>query len=346
MVYEAAFLVFPVFAGKFLIYLRIAVVALPAIFIGLIAISFQFNNFFIRTLYKLMAVWIGLVLYLFLAGVVLGFASFIFANLQTQGEILFGLAILIAAYGVIHSQIIKIVKVKISLRNLPDAWNNRLIVFVSDLHLGHVRGQRFAERVANRINELNPEIVLIGGDLYDGVKVDNAKIIKPLKKLSAPKGVYFVTGNHDGFSVKATEEDVATIAKSGIKVLQNELIKINGVQLIGVDYKQTADPKRYKEVLDRMKIDPNSTSILIKHVPDNVDIASGAGISLQISGHTHRAQMWPLRFIPRLIYKGFDYGLKRSGLMQVFISSGVGTWGPPLRVGTNSEIVLITLNKA
>lgn len=290
-----------------------------------------------------MAVWTGLLLYLFLAGSCLSILSIFFGNIEILGEIFFGSAVLVAIYGLIHAETIKIVNIRIRLRNLPMDWNNRLIVFVSDLHLGHIRGSGFAEKVVNKINQLKPDIVLIGGDLYDGVKVDNAKIIKPLEKLSAPEGVYFVTGNHDGFTAKATEEDVATIAKSGITVLQNELVKIKGVQFIGVDYKQTADPKQYKEILRQMKIDPDLPSILIKHVPDNIDVASDARISLQVSGHTHHAQVWPFRFIPRLIYKGFDLGLKKLDLLQVYVSSGVGTWGPPLRVGTNSEIILITL---
>ena len=95
--------------------------------------------------------------------------------------------------------------------------------------------------------------------------------------------------------------------------------------------------------LSRLAIDPRKPSILLKHEPRDLDVAEAAGISLQISGHTHKAQMWPLVYVAQRSYKGFAYGLKRLGRMQVYTSSGVGSWGPPMRVGTDGEIVVITL---
>jgi predicted MPP superfamily phosphohydrolase len=113
------------------------------------------------------------------------------------------------------------------------------------------------------------------------------------------------------------------------------------IQIVGVDYRTTTNSDSYTKVLDSLHIDKNIPSILLKHTPMHIDIAEQAGISLQLSGHSHKAQMFPFSLLTRFIFKGFDYGLKRLNNMQVYTSSGVGTWGPPVRVGTKSEIVRI-----
>ena len=101
---------------------------------------------------------------------------------------------------------------------------------------------------------------------------------------------------------------------------------------------------RFKDTIAKLAIDREKVSILLKHEPKDVDIAQEAGISLQISGHTHKAQLWPLGYIAQLIYRNFSYGLKRFKDMAIYVSSGTGTWGPPMRVGTDSEIVLFTFD--
>ena len=230
---------------------------------------------------------------------------------------------------------------KINLKNLPAAWQSKTVVFVSDFHLGQIRMKHFAKKATQKINTLNPDLVLIGGDLYDGLKVDTEDIIEPLKDLKVKSGIYFITGNHDGFSEIATERDLEAIGKIGIIALNNQMVNIDGVQLIGVEYRHTATRQGFGEHLKKLNINPQLPSILLKHVPDDLDITEQAGISLQLSGHTHRAQAWPLSYIPKLIYKEFAYDLQQLGRLQIYTSSGVGTWGPPMRIGTNCEIVVI-----
>ena len=112
--------------------------------------------------------------------------------------------------------------------------------------------------------------------------------------------------------------------------------------IVWVDYRNSSKSENYKEILKKVAINRNVPSILLKHEPKDWEIAEGAGISLQISGHTHKAQMWPLVYVARMIYKNFTYGLQRFKNMQIYTSSGTGTWGPPMRVGTQSEIVVFT----
>jgi predicted MPP superfamily phosphohydrolase len=343
VVYEALLVVFSVNSNLALVILKVLVVGLPVVFISTVFLVSRFNNFFTRTFYPLIASWMGFLLYFFLVSCVLGFVSFFTENLHILGQILFSLAVLIGIYGVIHEKQTKIVQVEIKLPKLPAFWQGKKILFVSDLHLGQIHGQKFTEKVARKIKAINPDIIFIGGDLYDGVSVDRRKIIEPLNQLKPALGMYFVTGNHDGFTEEGTEQDIQAINQTEIKVLRNEMVNIHDLQIIGVNYRDTTDRRKLSEILDSLNIDPQKSSILLKHVPDHIDVVTEKGISLVLCGHTHRAQLWPLRFIPKLIYRNFDYGLKSSGNTQVHTSSGVGTWGPPLRVGTNSEILVISL---
>jgi predicted MPP superfamily phosphohydrolase len=127
-----------------------------------------------------------------------------------------------------------------------------------------------------------------------------------------------------------------------MRVLQDEMVEIDGLQLIGVDYHNASNATRFKDLLSKLAINPIKASILLKHEPKDLNIAQAAGISFQISGHTHDAQMWPLNYIGQFVHSGFAYGFKRFKDMQVYTSSGTGTWGPPMRVGTDSEIVFLT----
>jgi predicted MPP superfamily phosphohydrolase len=116
---------------------------------------------------------------------------------------------------------------------------------------------------------------------------------------------------------------------------------VDGLQIVGVHHHDAARPERLSKVLESAEIDRTQPSVLIVHAPDQLAVAEQAGISLQLSGHTHRGQFFPWTWFTSLIYKQFVYGLQRFGDMLVYTSSGAGTWGPPLRVGSRPEIVLI-----
>jgi predicted MPP superfamily phosphohydrolase len=206
------------------------------------------------------------------------------------------------------------------------------------VHIGQIHNISYLQKVISKIAEQKPDIILIGGDLFDGSIPAIKNIVPALRK--APLGVYYVTGNHEEFG--SNEKFVAAVKDAGIQVLDDKLTEIDGLQLLGVSYSSADETEKFKKLLVAFPIDKNKPSILIKHEPRDIDIAEEAGISLQLSGHTHHAQIWPFRFLPKRIYKGFDYGLKNSGKTQVYTSSGVGTWGPPMRVGTDSEIVIIS----
>ena len=153
-------------------------------------------------------------------------------------------------------------------------------------------------------------------------------------------GSFFVTGNHDEFSDSA--KIMNALRNVGVCVLDNEKVTVHGIQIVGVQDGAARDDREFREILVRSRIDRSCASILLNHQPSHLSIPKDAGISLQLSGHTHRGQSFPFTWFTKRIFRQFTYGLHRFGELMVYTSSGIGTWGPPMRVGTYPEIVVIT----
>jgi predicted MPP superfamily phosphohydrolase len=215
------------------------------------------------------------------------------------------------------------------------------VALVTDLHLGNVRGAGFACRVVAKLRELQTDAVFISGDLFDGAKADLDALLEPWKGLSAPAGVYFVTGNHEEFTDRAKYLDA--VERAGIQVLNNEKVDINGLQIVGVHDAELHDPRRFRAVLQGAKLDRNRPSILLAHQPLNLAIPEEEGVSLQLSGHTHGGQLWPWTLVAARVHGPFNRGLNPFGKLLVLTSNGAGTWGAPMRVGTKAEIILIQM---
>jgi predicted MPP superfamily phosphohydrolase len=254
--------------------------------------------------------------------------------------ILFGIALAGSVYGFINAGMIRVNAIKLSLPNLPAVWESRTAVWISDTHLGQVRNHRFAQRFTDMIQNLKPDIIFIGGDLYDGGEaMDLHHMIEPLSRISTPLGIYFITGNHEEFYDNTPY--LNAVRRAGMRVLNNEKLEIDGLQIVGVGYRDSRNQKQFKAMLQKMEIDRQKPSLLLKHVPFDLEISRDIGLSAQISGHTHQGQVFLFRFITSMVYKGYDYGLKTFEDLLVYTSSGVGTWGPPMRIDTNPEIVVI-----
>jgi len=188
------------------------------------------------------------------------------------------------------------------------------------------------------ILEEGPDAIFIAGDLYDGTHIDAREAAQPLSRLTAPHGVYFVAGNHEQFGDDS--KYLQAVKAAGVRVLNSEKVEADGLQIVGVPY-HSAHGERLASALKSVRLDRDRASVLLVHAPDEPEIAEAAGVSLQLSGHTHLGQFIPWNWFARRIYRQFVYGLSRIGRMQVFTSSGAGTWGPPLRLGSNPEIVML-----
>jgi predicted MPP superfamily phosphohydrolase len=254
-------------------------------------------------------------------------------------EILMGIALLGSLYGFINAGVTRITRINVELPLLPGQWKGKTAVWVSDTHLGQVRNYGFARQITTEIKNLHPDIVFIGGDLFDGVAVDLDKAIEPFSKISAPYGTYFITGNHEEFSDNTPY--LQAVRRAGIHVLHNEKVDLDGLQIIGVGYRSSRREEDFRTILQKIGIDPRRPSILLKHAPFNLQVAGEQRISLQLSGHTHQGQVFLFRWITSKVYQGYDYGLKRFGDLLIYTSSGAGSWGPPMRIDTIPEIVVI-----
>jgi predicted MPP superfamily phosphohydrolase len=308
-------------------------------------LAFRYSNLPIRCLYTAAASWLGILYLIILASILCwifyGLAKLFHFPLDRKIliEILMGIALLGSLYGFINAGVTRITRINVELPLLPGQWKGKTAVWVSDTHLGQVRNYGFARHIAAEVKNLHPDIVFIGGDLYDGVAVDLDKAIEPFSKISAPYGTYFITGNHEEFSDNAPY--LQAVRRAGIHVLDNEKVEVDGLQIIGVDYRGSRREEDFRTILQKVGIDPHRPSILLKHAPLNLQVAREQRVSLQLSGHTHRGQVFLFRWITSKVYQGYDYGLKWFGDLLVYTSSGAGTWGPPMRLDTKPEIVVI-----
>jgi uncharacterized protein len=331
-------------AAPQLLWLKLAVGILSISFVTSSVLAFRYTNSAVRALYKVSAVWLGLFSFLLLGGalswVIFGVARLGGGDINFHHTVqwLFAAALAAGLYALFNASWTRITRITVRLANLPAAWRGRKAALISDLHLGHVRNGGFLRRMVGKILKEQPHAVFIAGDLYDGTAIDARRAAEPLKQLAAPHGVYFVAGNHEQF--RDDSEYLNAIAATGVRVLRNEKVEVDGLQIIGVPYRN-AIRGRLAAALHALGLDRNRASILLTHAPDQPEIAEAAGVSLQLSGHTHLGQFVPWSWIARRIYRQFVYGLSRIGNLQVFTSSGAGTWGPPLRLGSISEIVLL-----
>jgi predicted MPP superfamily phosphohydrolase len=325
--------------------LRIALAVLSVSFVAASLLAHQYFNPMVRAIYTVASVWLGLLSFFFLAacacwivyGVPLLFG--VHVEKHSLAAVCFGLGLLAGIAAIVNAAWTRVVRVTVKLPNLPAAWRGRTAALVSDLHLGHVRNAGFLRRIVRKLSRLHPDVLFIPGDLYDGTAVDLAQLAKPWAEFSAPLGAYFITGNHEQFSSPSKYLDA--VRQSGIRVLENEKIILDGLQVVGVHYHDSTNVERFRSILRQAALDRNVASILLVHNPNRLPVAAEAGISLQLSGHTHRGQYFPFTAVVSRIYGKYAYGLNRFGDLAVYTSCGAGTWGPPMRLGSNPEIVLI-----
>ncbi len=228
--------------------------------------------------------------------------------------------------------------------DIPTSVN---LVIASDIHLGTLISNSRFNQIVDRINRLKPDIVLLPGDIVDE---DLAPVIKynlgqALRNIKSTFGVIAITGNHE--YIGGVEKACKYLEDHNVTVLRDSAIKINNsFYIIGREDRSIKSftgkiRKPLKELLT--KVDKSYPLILLDHQPFNLEQAVENGIDLQISGHTHHGQLWPFNYITNMIYE-VSWGYKKKENTQVYVSSGVGTWGPPVRLGNRPEIVNIKLS--
>jgi predicted MPP superfamily phosphohydrolase len=239
-------------------------------------------------------------------------------------------------------------RVEVGIDRWPASLDGFRIVQLSDIHIGPILQREFAERLVAEVNRLSPDLIAVTGDLVDGGVRQLGGEVEPLGELSAPHGVYFVTGNHDYYS--GAEAWLTKVGELGIRALRNERVQIGdgdgAFDLAGVDDHRGDWLRGTTEDLARAlrDRDPDRPVVLLAHDPTSFKRASAMQVDLQLSGHTHGGQIWPFLYLVRLAVPQVA-GLLRRGRSQLYVSRGSGFWGPPIRLFAPSEITEIVIRR-
>lgn len=243
-----------------------------------------------------------------------------------------------------------IINQDIYLKNLPDSFENFTIAQISDLHVGPTIKKPYVEKVVNQISTINPDLIAITGDMVDGSIDYLRRDLEPLSQVVAKYGTYFVTGNHEYYS--GAERWLDETDRMGFTNLVNDnkliTIKDQNIALAGVnDYRahQIIPSHRSNPQAALKGINSKKVKILLAHQPSSIFQANEAGFDLQISGHTHGGQFWPFTY-PTKKANPYLSGLHNHNGTQIYVNSGTGYWGPPLRLGVTAEITLFKLKKS
>jgi predicted MPP superfamily phosphohydrolase len=323
---------------------------LPVMLMATMAISNKVYNVVNIFFYDIAMIWLPVLLYLFLAAVLLSIINLITVssghpiNMFPLAIGAMAIVVGVTFFGIANATTPRIVTYDIDSPALSSAWKGKNIVLVSDTHVGIVRSKSFMEKVVNNINEQKPDVVFIAGDIIDGPVFDYAKGLSPLKRIQSTFGTIYTPGNHEGYN--SEPEKFYPAVKPLVTTVIDSKVQVNDTSIIGLDYKQESK-EATAERLKRIGFVPTEPTIAILHDPSNANVLLDAGVNLVVSGHTHCGQFFPINLVVKGIYKKFTYGVnmrKDSGgkiTGAAVTTCGVGTAMSPLRLGTNPEIVVL-----
>lgn len=343
------------------IYLIIGVLFLATTFIAGRFLERVSVNFYSTALIWIGSFWMAFMVYIFLQLILIDvirlinhfvgiFPAFITNDLQRTKQITAILVLTITfitvAAGHINTWFPTIKNYELKIHKKPVDLKELNIVMVSDIHLGTVIGQKYLAKVVRKINGLNPDIILIPGDIIDE---DIAPVIENnvgeiLKKLKAKYGVYGVTGNHEyiggvNAAKKYLKEHNVTLLNDEVELIDNSFY-IAGREDLSIKQFTNGRRKSLEEILKG--VDKSYPIILLDHQPFKLEQAESNDVDLQLSGHTHHGQLFPFNYITSAIYE-LSWGYLKKSNTHYYVSCGVGGWGPPVRTNSRPEIVRIKL---
>lgn len=320
--------------------------------VGLISFSYIIGHLLKRIpLFKLIgSYWFGILQYAIIFLPIANLIAFVmvFAGLPTSTVVNWIGTIVLAAFVVLfivgtfnaYSPVIRTFSIVIPKQT--HHHSKLKIAMASDMHFGRLSGPRHARRLVQEVNRLQPDIILLPGDIIDDdpepfIKKDMGAIIK---ELSAPLGIYGVLGNHEYYG-GGIPTFLKEMERNGITILLDEVVKINdSFYLAGRKDKTDANRMPIEKLLS--EIDSTVPIIMMDHQPAEISQAANNKVDLLLSGHTHRGQMAPNHLITRRIFE-LDWGYLQKNQLHTIVSSGFGFWGPPLRIGSRSEIIQIEI---
>jgi len=283
-----------------------------------------------RFFYLSASMWMGFLFLLFFTLIIYELACLVYRfDNRLAGIVIILFVTLLCAYSVINAM-----SVRVKIVEASGFDREMTLVHLSDIHVGTVRGSRFMDKLVRMTNELDPDIVFITGDFVDGSGPLDVNLFFALNEIRAKK--FFVLGNHEKY--EGEEKVISMFELTDVEVLKDRSAEYMGVQVHGVDFVE--GKAAAKEKIMRIENDKGRPSVLLSHVPVGLDIVASKNITLMLAGHTHRGQIFPFSLFVRLAFKNI-YGEYRKGNTLLYVTSGAGTWGPPMRLGSENELVLI-----
>ncbi|MFL0249279.1 metallophosphoesterase [Clostridium neuense] len=328
-------------------------VAFSFILAAILRSTISVNNKLIGGLTTVGAVSMALFFYLIILFPLTDLMKFIFNKFGYRGTLrnylsmfygrgisIFIVVLIIFCFGFWHANNQSVTNYKLSINKKAGNIKTLNVVMVSDVHMGIMVRENGLNKMVNSINKLKPDIVFFCGDMVDESTPKGLEVYfgEKFKNIKSKYGVYDITGNHE--YAGNVGETINYMKRAGVKVLQDEVVKVNDSFYV-VGRNDAASGKKVKPLNEILKnVDKSLPVIELNHRPVALDEAEKNGVDLQLSGHTHEGQIFPFNLVTKLAFKD-DYGYLKEGKFNLIVTSGYGTWGPPIRIGTKGEIVNI-----
>ncbi len=342
----------------FIIIFVVLILAFPA---GRI-INGQFRHRLSEVLVLFGAIYLALMIYLmmflFLRDLVrwgvkilkMPLAEFSWLSVKSPSSFLtiVGLAVLVVFAGYFNAINPRLKVLEIGINKQVPAGTELKAVLISDIHLGIINRSNRLESLVSRINQLQPDLVFLAGDIVDEAvpPEEEEKMVDWLKKVDSRLGLYACPGNHEYYG--GFNKNISYLEKAGVTVLLDRAVKVDDCLFVigrrdraAASFGENRLP--LKEIIQKDNVDTSWPVVVLDHQPFHLNEAAEAGVDLQLSGHTHAGQLFPLNLINKFVYE-INWGYLKKGDTHIYVTSGSGTWGPPVRTGSKSEIVLIKLS--
>lgn len=303
-------------------------------FPSMTALERSYPNFITRLLYMVSSFWIGMVLLLTTSLLIYKLINkFTELDQRAAAITIIVVVLFISVLAIFNATRVSTKEFNLQIPNLKEDLK---VVQLSDIHLGSIRNSDFLDKLMTQIKVIDPDIVLITGDLVDGTAPLHQGILDPFNDLRAD--TYYVLGNHETYEGLDKVKSVLNTTK--IILLEDKMINTHNIQLIGISFDEGS--AHIKEQLNKLTIDKETPSILMYHAPVQSNFVSEKGINLQLAGHTHNGQIFPFNLLLKPFFPRTN-GLYLINQTFLYVSPGTGTWGPYMRFGSKNEITVFNL---
>jgi predicted MPP superfamily phosphohydrolase len=320
---------------------------LPSIFVLSMFYSYKYYSLFNAYLNQISAIWLGVILYIFIASVIISVILLTnnYFGLQIPvkyiAKVIVIATFIIITYGILNSNNPRIVRWGIVSRQLSKDWSGKKIVVISDVHLGNIRREEFLKKVLYKIEREKPDVVFILGDLIDGSVFPYKKWLEQFSTISTEFGILYVEGNHEKYNQEYNKY-ISEIPES-INNITNKKIVVNNTQIIGLDYHQNETGDSIHKELESLGYEKDKPSIVLMHDPKNSKYLADENVTLTMSGHTHGGQLFPFTFLVKKLYREYTHGVSYNKDTTSITTYGVGTAIIPMRIGTIPEILVLVV---